>query len=98
MCILKDLYRGLIYPSEQIVPKEKNYRKIGQQITEEYNHLTGRLSPADAKRFEKYQQLLGETADLDCYANFEYGFRLGALLMAAVFMESGTANAAPQSI
>lgn len=40
----------------------------------------------------------GETADLDCSANFEYGFGLGALLMAAVFMESGTANAEPQSI
>lgn len=80
MSILKDLYNGKIYPLDAIVPQDKEYRQIGEQIGEMRDYFEEKLPPADREKFAEWNSLIQESAYMEDYANFAYGFRLAMAL------------------
>lgn len=86
--ILEDFFNNGIYPFEEIVPKDSEYKRLGQKISQERTYFESILSDKDIKRMEEYDNLFVERATIDCRENFVYGFRLGALLMVDVFLNS----------
>ena len=85
MGILEKLYNGQIYPFEEIVPQDKEYRTTNRKISEIREYFYENLSPEDREKFEEMNKLSRESAHMEFYANFAYGFRLGVLLMCDVF-------------
>ena len=80
MSILDDLYNGRIYPFEQIVPADKNYRPVNAKVGEMREYFIEKLPPEDREKFSQWHSLIHEVNYMDSYANFVYGFRLGLLL------------------
>lgn len=80
--LLQRLYDGEIFPDEHILPKDRNYREIQQKISDERTDLLELLSPDEQQRLKSLNDLYYESLSMHSYASFEYGYRLGALLMA----------------
>ena len=87
MGILEDLYSGRIYPSEKIVPKEKNYRTISKEVGEFREYFRKKIAQEDKDKFNQWGELVHDTHYMECYANFSYGFRLGILLLIDVLTD-----------
>ena len=87
MSILKNWYDGNICPAEDIAPKSKNYHSIVTKIGEEKEYFATKLSSDDRERFEKWDSLRYEYEEMTDYANFSYGFKLGAMLAFEIFAE-----------
>lgn len=87
MSILDRWYRGTLYPFEEIVPRNRNYYPLNEKIGSEREYFKGKLSSEDKERFEKWDELVLESSCMNGYANFSYGFKLGAMLMCEVFTE-----------
>lgn len=87
MSILEDLYSGKIYPSEEIVPKEKNYRSINKEVGEFREYFREKIAPEDKEKFSQWDTLVHDTHYMECYANFSYGFRLGIMLLIDVLTD-----------
>ena len=83
--ILSDFYNNGIYPFEDIVPRDPEYRELGRKISAEHEYLESILSPEDAKRLENYCTLMTDRAVMDCRESLIYGFRLAVLMMIDVF-------------
>lgn len=83
--ILQRLYSGEICPAIQIVPDNPNYRSINRAISEERNYLLQKLSPEDAERLEKLNDLYHESNNIYCYAGFTDGFKIGVQLICETF-------------
>ena len=84
MSILDDLYSGRIYPLEKIIPKDPNYRSVSNEIGELRKFFREKTAPEDKEKFNRWNQLIHEAHYMECYENFAYGFRLGALLFTDV--------------
>lgn len=82
--ILLRLYKGEIYPSENIVPTDTNYRELTHTRAFEREYFYKILSKADKERLNKLDDLYHEISSMDSYAHYTYGFRLGAMIMMAV--------------
>lgn len=87
MSILEDLYNGRIYPLEEIVPKEKNYRSISKEAGVFREYFREKIAQEDKEKFNQWDTLVHDTHDMECYANFSYGFRLGILLLINVLTD-----------
>ena len=86
MSILEQLYDGKVYPCEEILPQNHaEYRAISGQVGNDYEHLLKELPPEQLKRFEELDKGRTKLSNMQAYANFEYGFKLGARLMSEVF-------------
>lgn len=86
MSILEHLYDGKVYPCEEILPQNyAEYRAISGQVGNDYEYLLKELSPEQLKRFEEMDKGRTKLSTIQAYANFEYGFKLGAMLMNEVF-------------
>lgn len=81
MSVLKDLYNGKIYPLEAIDPEDEEYGKTCEKIGEMREYFEKKLSPEDREKFEEWNRLIHNSAYMEDYANFAYGFRLGLALM-----------------
>lgn len=81
MSILKRWHDGNLYSDEEIVPRDAEYRSVGAKIGEKREYFRSRLTPEDQVRFEKWDDLLLSSSSMNSYANFSYGFKLGALLI-----------------
>lgn len=79
--LLQQLYDGEIYPAEQIVPKNPQYRELCRKLGAEKQYLRERLSASDQERFDEIGNMHLEIASLCGYEDFAYGFRLGVGLM-----------------
>ena len=86
---LKALFDEGIYPFEEIVPNDPEYRTVNRQISEEKQYFIQVMSLDDARRFEGLGSLCSRSASIYARDCFIYGFRLGALLMGEVFTEEG---------
>ena len=84
--LLQQLYDGEIYPAEQIVPKQPEYRALCRKLREEKEYLRERLSASDRERFDAMENLSQEIENLYGYEDFSCGFRLGAGLMIEAFI------------
>ena len=86
--ILQQLYDGEIYPAEQFLPLEKEYRKIYQQHYRDYDDFIETLSklepPLDKRFIEIMENQLAKVPH-EFSELFINGFRLGAKMMAEVF-------------
>ena len=60
-----------------------NITKCATLLT--YEYLLKELSPEQLKRFEEMDKGRTKLSTIQAYANFEYGFKLGAMLMNEVF-------------
>lgn len=80
MSILKDLYDGKIYPLDAIIPQDKEYQKTNEMIGEMRDYFEEKISSKDKEKFEQWTNLMRDSAYMEAYANFAYGFRLGMAL------------------
>ena len=86
MSILERLYDGKVYPCEEILPQNRaEYRAVSGKVGDDYEHLLKALSPELVKRFEELDKGRTKLSTMQAYANFEYGFKWGAMLMSEVF-------------
>lgn len=87
MSLLEELYNGKVSPVENIIPKNTDYRRIADEVGTERKYFSTRLSPEDKERFEKWNSLIYQYEEMTEYANFSYGFRMGAMLVLEIFVE-----------
>ena len=85
--LLEQLYNGEIYPAEQIVPENPEYRATNHRIEQEKQHLSGVLQQEDIQHLERLEALSLNAESMTCYAGFAYGFQLGAQLMQEVLRD-----------
>ena len=85
MGIIEELYNGKVCPVEDIIPQDAQYRPLSDDIGNERMYFASRLSAEDQERFEKWNSLVFRYEEIVEYANFEYGFRLGAMLTLETF-------------
>lgn len=89
MSILQRLYDGKVYPCEEIIPQDHSeYRALSGKVGDDYEYLMKELSPEQVRRFEEMDKGRTKLSNMQAYANFEYGFRLGAMLMSEVFSDN----------
>lgn len=83
--IIKALFRGEIMPEEWIVPDEPAYWPAERAISDEKEYFEERLTQEDKARFKKLDDLYCQSMTLYGAQSFQYGFKLGAMLMVDVF-------------
>jgi len=83
--LLRQLYDGEFYPSEQIVPGDPDYVSISHKVGDEIDYIASRLVDEDKARFEALVDLMGEMEAKSECGNFAYGLRTGILLMMELF-------------
>ena len=81
--ILNKLYYGEINPSEMPPPATKRYNKNREPICSTENKLL-EMFPDCKELLDTYTDMLHIEAQLECEADFERGFKLGAQFTAAV--------------
>ena len=79
--ILNKLYYGEINPSEKPAPATKRYIENRELICSTENKLLEQF-PDCKELLDTYTDALHIEAQLECEADFECGFRLGALIAA----------------
>lgn len=84
MSVIKELYEGNIYPCEEIVSRDKEYREISLSSGEMRESLLAKLAPQEQETFEQWYGMVHRLNCMEAYANFEYGFRLGIRLFLQV--------------
>jgi hypothetical protein len=82
--ILEELYLGHLYPLEQIVPQNPEFHSVNQKKSGLMKILETKLSAEDYKALEELLDLDCKASVMEAYASFEYGFKLGALMMLEV--------------
>lgn len=82
--VIKALFRGEIMPEERIVPDEPAYWSAEHLISDEKEYFRERLTQEDKAHFEKLDDLYCQSITMYGAQSFQYGFKLGAMLMADV--------------
>ena len=78
--VLDDLYCGNIYPAEQVVPHEKEYRKLHRHTGELLTELEEKLSKEQMKLVNQFHTHIIDVHCMELEAQFQYGFSLGMAL------------------
>jgi len=81
--ILNKLYYGEINPSEKPAPATKHYIENRELICSTENKLLEQF-PDCKELLDTYTDVLHIEAQLECEADFERGFRIGAAIMLAI--------------
>ena len=81
--ILSKLYYGEICPCEKPAPATKRYIENRELICSTENKLVEQF-PDCKELLDTYTDVLHIEAQLECEADFERGFRLGALIAFAL--------------
>ena len=79
--ILKQLFDGEIFPSENINPNDPTYVETKKILDEETDCFQKTLSGDDLDRFQKINDLYCKTTSIYSYECFAHGFRLAVALM-----------------
>lgn len=79
--IMEALYGGELYPAEQVVSKNPEYRKVLEESDELMEKLEKKLSGEQFSEIDKVCDLLSDAHDIQNREFFEYGLALGMLLM-----------------
>ena len=87
--ILEELYDGHIFPAELIVTKNPEYRPLNRKISDIKETWKKKLSEDDYKLLEAFLELRCESNAMEASASFEYGFKLGAMIMLEVLAGKG---------
>ena len=78
--IINKLYYGEIIPCEKPAPNTEKYIKTRETICSTEEQLLEQF-PTCKELLDTYTDALHIEAQLECAADFERGFKLGALLM-----------------
>ena len=81
--ILNKLYYGEINPAEKPAPATKRFIENRELICSTENKLLEQF-PDCKELLDTYPDVLHIEAQLECEADFERGFRLGALIAAEI--------------
>ena len=79
--VLDDLYCGNIYPAEQVVPHEKEYRKLHRHTGELLTELEEKLSKEQMELVNQFHTHVIDVHCMELEAHFQHGFSLGMMLM-----------------
>ena len=82
--ILEELYLGHLYPLEQIVPQDPEFHTVNEKRSSLMEILETRLPAEDYQTVEELLDVDCNISVMEAYASFEYGFKLGALMMLEV--------------
>lgn len=85
--ITRQLFDGEIYVFEKIVPHSLEYRTVQEEKEELSKHIREQLSEGEAESFDELEKFWRDSASIENYFFFDYGFCLGVRLMAEVFYE-----------
>lgn len=88
MSILEELYKGELHPVEKVIPQNADYRLIAKEIGDEREYFAGKMSAEDKERFKKWNERIFNYEEMVEFANFSYGFKLGAKLTHEIYEES----------
>lgn len=86
--ILSELYNGNIFPAEQYITKNKEYRQIYQKNYQHYEDFIETLSKVNPPLDKRFIEIMDEQLDVIPYEFSEMfidGFRLGARIMMDIF-------------
>ena len=81
MSLLYELYQGEIFPAQNIVPSDPDYRRLVHAVQEERQRLEETLTESEKAQMERLADLMLQESSQYAYENFAHGFRLGLLLM-----------------
>lgn len=81
--IINKLYYGEIIPCEKPAPNTEKYIKTRETICSTEEQLLEQF-PTCKELLDTYTDALHIEAQLECEADFERGFRLGAAIMLAI--------------
>ena len=89
--ILEALYSGHVPEHEQRVNSTAEERAVSEKIYAEIEYFSCVMSESedDCKRLDELNDMYSHLCNLECMRTFKYAFRLGAMIMSAVFMEEG---------
>ena len=79
--ILKRLYDGEIYPSENICVDTPEYHKINNKLADEKERFEKTLTDSNRSLFTSIEDLHYEITELYSYEGFAHGFKLAVSLM-----------------
>ena len=84
--ILRALYNGKIYPSEEILPVNSDYNEVNKKISDEMEFFEKKFSKEEYEKIGNLLDLNAESSSMVEEQSFLYGFKLGTLLMIEAFM------------
>ncbi len=90
MNMIRNLYAGNVFPSEEICPDSPQYVELNRELSEGQAQFKKELSPKDRVRFDELDEISARLSSISCYDHFAYGFRLGVLLMCDVISENNS--------
>ena len=79
--ILKQLYMGEVYPSENIGHDNPQVQKFNGLVADEKKKFVDSLSESSLEDFNKLDDLQNESAALYAYESFIHGYKLGIALL-----------------
>lgn len=82
--ILELLYHGTLFPNEDLVSKDPDYRPLNRQITNSLEAWRRRLSSDEFAELEALLDLYSQVQGMDMTAAFISGFKTGTTMMIEV--------------
>lgn len=82
--ILEELFDGYIFPAELIVPQNPEYWALNQKTAGLKETWQKKLSEDEYQALQTLLELHCQSMALEISASFEYGFKLGAMIMMEV--------------
>ena len=86
--ILRDLFDGRIYPSEQYIPHGSDYKAKTQAYFDKRNQLEEKLDSAIVQELDNMMQAYQDVVSEDLYAMFYGGYRLGVRMILMAMIDS----------
>jgi len=87
--ILHDLYSGKFSAWERSPVRTADNIATNRKIEDEKRYFMQKMSIDDCQRFEALEDLYTHANEFEQADAFSYGFKLGVMLMGAVFMDEG---------
>ena len=91
MKILDELYFGPFAACERHTPRTTEEIAMNRKIEDEKRYFVQKMSLDDCVRFETLDGLYAQANDFQAVKAFTSGFKLGAMLMSAAFMDGEAA-------
>ncbi len=79
--ILKQLYDGTLDPMTNAIPHGIEYYLLWSKAEEKAQYLAQQLPPEAVPQLDEFDAALRDAYNLDIYAAFSQGFRLGLELL-----------------
>ena len=76
--ILEELFYGNVCPSTDCRSRDEQTKKLMEHLANHHENLNNTLTDKQKEILEKFDDCLGELADINEYEMFVYAFRLGA--------------------